>query len=65
MLQCFPDLEKVAQPSTVVGKAGIAIGKRAGKLDMLLTDLDECVETKNIGKILCCLEAAQSMHEHT
>ncbi|CAE7681954.1 unnamed protein product [Symbiodinium microadriaticum] len=60
MLQCFPDLEKVAQPSTVVGKAGIAIGKRAGKLDMLLTDLDECVETKNIGKMRDRCTSAQT-----
>ena len=53
MLQCFPDLEKVTQPSAVVTKAGISIGKRTGRLDVLLTDLDECVETPNITKILC------------
>ncbi|CAE7486429.1 unnamed protein product [Symbiodinium sp. CCMP2592] len=51
-LQCFPDLEKVAVPSSIVPKAGLAIQKCLGKLSAHLLELNKCVSTELVKKLL-------------
>ena len=53
-LQCFPDLEKVAIPSSIVPKAGLAIQKCLGKLSAHLLELNKCVCTDLVKKLLVC-----------
>ena len=52
-LSCFPDIEKVTTPSSMVPKAGVAIEKRLSKLEAGKDDLEkECEQTAQVTKRL-------------
>ena len=44
MLACFPDLEKVQTPASIVPKAGVSIQKRMAKLDSMSSELNEIIK---------------------
>ena len=46
-LNCFPDLEKVAVPSSLVPKAGVSIQKRLSKLVAFHTDITKLLEKQD------------------
>ncbi|CAE7830948.1 unnamed protein product [Symbiodinium sp. CCMP2592] len=51
-LACFPDIEKVTTPSSMIPKAGLAIEKRLSKLGMGKTDLtNDCEKTDQVNKM--------------
>ncbi|CAE7244267.1 unnamed protein product, partial [Symbiodinium sp. CCMP2456] len=50
-LQCFPDLEKVSTPSSIVPKAGAAVQKCLAKLSAREPELSSCVETELVKKM--------------
>ncbi|CAE7789389.1 unnamed protein product [Symbiodinium sp. CCMP2592] len=49
-LQCFPDLEKVSVPSSIVPKAGAAVQKCLAKLSARMSELLLCVESDLVTK---------------
>ena len=43
LASCFPEVEKVQQPHTIVAKAGLSIQKRLAKLDGFKSELSAII----------------------
>ena len=43
-LGCFPEVERAAEPQSIVPKAGVAIQKRLGKLQLAKTDVSNIIK---------------------